>query len=258
MPIRILYGKDNKYTYHAGGAIVWDSTAEDEWEETLVKTKFLQTDFQLIETAVDDWARHVKRMKKSAEDLGFVWNEDIERLTLPLREGRNLRFRGGVISPFKTQTQFPTSCNDMASTSQKLRLTLDKQGNVQVRLTSSPNPLPQGVWVRIQGKVNSHNPFLYHKTTIRDVMPTDVFEHIRTNERGEITEGIFTNVAIEKNGKLYTPPVSCGLLNGTYRQKLLEEGKLIEKVLYPEDLQSADKIFCFNSVRKMVEVQLCL
>ena len=62
----------------------------------------------------------------------------------------------------------------------------------------------------------------------------------------------------EKDGKLYTPPVSCGLLNGTYRQKLLEEGKLIEKVLYPEDLQTADKIFCFNSVRKMVEVQLCL
>ena len=146
----------------------------------------------------------------------------------------------------------------MASTSQKLRLTLDKQGNVQVRLTPPPNPLPQGAGVRIQGKVNSHNPFLYHKTTIRDAMPTDAFEHIRTNERGEITEGIFTNVAIEKDGKLYTPPVSCGLLNGTYRQKLLEEGKLIEKVLYPEDLQTADNIFCFNSVRKMVEVQLCL
>ena len=280
VPIRILYGKDNKYIYHAGGAIVWDSTAEDEWEETLVKTKFLQTDFQLIETAVDDWARHVKRMKKSAEDLGFVWNEEIERPTLPLREGRNLRFRGGVISPSKTQTQLPSprgrdregACssvaqdcrvapaprNDMASTSQKLRLILDKYGNIQVRLTPPPNPLPQGAGVRIQGKVNSHNPFLYHKTTIRDAMPTDAFEHIRTNERGEITEGIFTNVAIEKDGKLYTPPVSCGLLNGTYRQKLLEEGKLIEKVLYPEDLQTADKIFCFNSVRKMVEVQLCL
>ena len=90
VPIRILYGNDNKYTYHAGGAIVWDSTAEDEWEETLVKTKFLHTDFQLIETAVDDWERHVARVKKSAKELGFKWNEKIERHTLPLREGRNL------------------------------------------------------------------------------------------------------------------------------------------------------------------------
>ena len=74
VPIRILYGKDNKYTYHAGGAIVWHSTAEDEREETLVKTKFLQTDFQLIETAIDDWQRHITRIKKSALELGFEWN----------------------------------------------------------------------------------------------------------------------------------------------------------------------------------------
>lgn len=228
VPIRILYGKDNKYTYHAGGAIVWDSTAEDEWEETLVKTKFLQTDFQLIETAVDDWARHITRIKKSALELGFEWNKEIENFDLPLSEN------------------------------QKFRISFDKNGNLKQQISAPPKPLLQKNMVKLQGKVNSHNPFLYHKTTIRDAMPTDAFEHIRTNERGEITEGIFTNVAIEKDGKLYTPPVSCGLLNGTYRQKLLEEGKLIEKVLYPEDLQTADKIFCFNSVRKMVEVQLCL
>lgn len=229
VPIRILYGKDNKYTYHAGGAIVWDSTAEDEWEETLVKTKFLQTDFQLIETAIDDWTRHVIRMKKSAEELGFKWNKKIEHLILPL------------------------SCNK----AEKLRVTLDKNSNIQKQISPSPTTPSQEMKVRIQGKVNTHNPFLYHKTTIREAMPTDAFEHIRTNERGEITEGIFTNVAIEKNGKLYTPPVSCGLLNGTYRQKLLKEGKLIEKILYPKDLETADKIFCFNSVRKMIEVELC-
>ena len=95
MPIRILYGKNNKYTYHAGGAIVWDSTAEDEWDETLVKTKFLQTDFQLIETAVDDWQRHVKRMKKSAFELGFKWNKDIEKIEIKPMFARIL------VQPFK-------------------------------------------------------------------------------------------------------------------------------------------------------------
>lgn len=280
VPIRILYGKDNKYTYHAGGAIVWDSTAEDEWEETLVKTKFLQTDFQLIETAVDDWARHVARMKKSAQELGFKWNDEIENPDktqglIPSPRGRVRE--GACITP---------TCQDVncsVSDSQKLRITLDKNGNLQHQLTQLSNKtagqalpdknlkacrvanaprndlthdsLPK---VKLLGKVNSHNPFLYHKTTIREAMPTDAFEHIRINERGEITEGIFTNIAIEKDGKLYTPPVSCGLLNGTFRQKLLEEGKLVEKILYPKDLETADKIFCFNSVRKMVEVQLCL
>lgn len=227
VPIRILYGKNNKYTYHAGGAIVWDSTAEDEWEETQVKTKFLQTDFELIETAVDDWQKHVERMKKSAKELGFEWNKAIERFNLLQNEDK------------------------------KLRVSLNKNGNLKQQISALPNSLQQKNKIKIQGKVNSHNPFLYHKTTIREIMPTDVFEHIRINERGEITEGIFTNIAIEKNGKLYTPPVSCGLLNGTFRQKLLDEGKLIEKVIYPDDLKTADKIFCFNSVRKMVEVELC-
>ena len=276
VPIRILYGKDNKYTYHAGGAIVWDSTAEDEWEETLVKTKFLQTDFQLIETAVDDWARHVLRMKKSAHELGFKWNDEIENLD---------KTQGLIPSPLEGAC-ITAVCHDVncsVSDSQKLRITLDKKGNLQYQLTKLSNKKTDRVLsdkklkdyqianaplndltsdllpkVKLLGKVNSHNPFLYHKTTIREAMPTDVFEHIRTNERGEITEGIFTNIAIKKDGKLYTPPVSCGLLNGTFRQKLLKEGKLVEKILYPKDLENADKIFCFNSVRKMVEVQLCL
>lgn len=99
--------------------------------------------------------------------------------------------------------------------------------------------------------------FLYHKTTIRAGMPEDVFEEIRINERGEVTEGIFTNLAIELGGKLYTPPIECGLLGGTYRSELINSGKLEEKILYPKDLKCADRIFCFNSVRKMIEVELC-
>ena len=82
VPIRILYGNNHQYTYHAGGAVVWDSDSQDEWEETLTKTKFLQTDFQLIETACDEWENHVRRMKKSAEDLGFEWNEKIATLKI--------------------------------------------------------------------------------------------------------------------------------------------------------------------------------
>lgn len=80
VPIRILYGNNHKYTYHAGGAVVWDSNAEDEWEETLTKTKFLQTDFQLIETGTDDWENHIQRMKKSAAALNFKWNSSIKNI----------------------------------------------------------------------------------------------------------------------------------------------------------------------------------
>ena len=221
VPIRILYGKDHKYTYHAGGAIVWDSTAEDEWEETLTKTKFLQTDYKLIETAIDDWQNHVARMKNSAQKLGFVWNENIEKVKV---EGLT-------------------------------RVLLDKNGNFEVE-KKELSPIMSNK-IKIGRKVNSNNPFLYHKTTIRESKPNGIFDLIGTNERGEITEGTFTNVAILQEGELFTPPIKCGLLGGTYRKKLLEEGLMKEKILYPKDLKTAEKIFCFNSVRKMVEVELC-
>lgn len=218
VPIRILYGKNHKYTYHSGGAIVWDSTAEDEWEETITKTKFIQTDFQLIETGIDDWESHLLRMQHSAAELGFKFHK-------PVIEGAK-------------------------------RILLNKDGSFAIEEKSFSQVKSKKI--KINRKVHSANPFLYHKTTIREQMPADVFDEIGVNERGEITEGTFTNIAVKINGKLFTPPVSCGLLAGTYREKLLKNGIMEEKILYLEDLEKAEKIFCFNSVRKLVEVELCL
>ena len=84
----------------------------------------------------------------------------------------------------------------------------------------------------------------------------EFFDVIYTNEKEEITEGARSNIVISKDGKLYTPPISSGLLNGTYRQKIIH--KLNEKTLYKNDIINADKIYCINSVRGMVEVKLCL
>lgn len=223
VPIRILYGKNHFYTYHTGGAIVWDSVAEEEWEETVTKSEIINTDFNLIETAVDDWNLHVQRMKNSAKELGFLWNEEIENLKIPY----------GKI----------------------LRVELKKNGEYKLYYNSVSEIKTNKI--KIRGCVNSNNPFLYHKTTVRASFPNDVFDEIRVNEKGEITEGTFTNIAVETGGKLFTPPILSGLLGGTFRQKLIQDGMIAEKILYFEDLKNADRIFCFNSVRKMVEVVLC-
>lgn len=222
VPIRILQKKscENSFTYFAGGAVVWDSTAHDEWDETLTKTKFLQTDFSLIETAIDDWDLHVTRMKKSAQELGFIWNAEIENIQLK---------------------------HDKVT-----RVILNKDGSYMLEYKDLP-VLVKNPKIKISGIVNSSNPFLYHKTTVREPVPNDIFDYIRVNEKGEITEGTFTNIGILRGGKYYTPPVRCGLLNGIFRQKLNWE----EKVLYPQDLHSAEKIYCFNSVRGLIEVELC-
>ena len=84
----------------------------------------------------------------------------------------------------------------------------------------------------------------------------DVFDVLLWNEDREITEFINGNVVLEIEGELFTPPISSGLLAGTFRESLLEKGKIKEKVLKISDLDRCDRIWFINSVRKWIEVQL--
>jgi branched-subunit amino acid aminotransferase/4-amino-4-deoxychorismate lyase len=72
------------------------------------------------------------------------------------------------------------------------------------------------------------------------------------NERGELTEGSRSNLFVRRQGKLVTPPLSCGLLPGILRSKLIESGECAEEILYPYDLESADEIFLGNSLRGLI------
>jgi len=82
-----------------------------------------------------------------------------------------------------------------------------------------------------------------------------VDEVVFLNERGELTEGSFTNVFVARNGFLLTPPVSSGLLPGTLRAELLDTGRAREHVLTPADLETADAIYLGNSVRGLVRAE---
>ena len=69
------------------------------------------------------------------------------------------------------------------------------------------------------------------------------------NEHGEVTETTRGNIVVRLGDDLWTPPVSCGLLAGTYRAKLLAEGKIRERVIPLEMLAKCDELFFINSVR---------
>jgi para-aminobenzoate synthetase/4-amino-4-deoxychorismate lyase len=77
------------------------------------------------------------------------------------------------------------------------------------------------------------------------------------NERGEITETKIANIAVELDGKLYTPPITSGLLDGCYRRALLERGEITERVVMKEELARATRIVLLNSVRRSWDGALC-
>ena len=229
VPIRILQSKmEGGLKYRVGGAIIWDSCARDEWLEAFNKAKFLNSDFKIIETLkanASDFNQHIARMKKTAEHYGFPFDAD----KIPLKSGSGI-----------------------------MRILLNETGDFEVEFKALQECKSDTVRVSVL-TVNSGDDFLRHKTTYRPYYHVDYerfYDEIFFNEKGELTEGSRTNVVLEINGKLYTPPVECGLLNGIFRQNLLDEGLCVEKILYENDLRTASAIHCVNSVRGMKKVRL--
>ena len=50
------------------------------------------------------------------------------------------------------------------------------------------------------------------------------------NEKEEITESCIANIVAEIDGDLFTPPVDSGLLAGTFREWLLDQGKIVNGI----------------------------
>jgi len=236
VPIRILQKKctDNFYRYFTGGAIVWDSDVFEEWNETQVKKKIVDTDleYKLVETMlVEDgevnlFDYHKIRIMDSADKLGF-----------------NFHPKDFV---------FDTSKNCI------VRFLLSKDGETEVEYLDIYPTRSNKIKIS-KFCISKDNMFLGHKTTFRPWYKRplkDLFDVIFTNEKGELVEGTRSNIVLKLDGELYTPPISAGLLNGTYRQYLIDTNKIKERILFVEDLKIAEKIYCINSVRRMVEVEL--
>ena len=69
-----------------------------------------------------------------------------------------------------------------------------------------------------------------------------------------LSEGCFTNLFVERGGKLLTPPASLGLLPGVLRRSLLEAGRAEEAELTLDDLK--DGFLIGNALRGLVPAVL--
>ncbi len=84
-------------------------------------------------------------------------------------------------------------------------------------------------------------------------------EVVLLNERGEVAECTTANIFCVKDGRVSTPPLSSGCLEGVTRGVLVELAPgagvpLVEKTLTPEDLFSADEVFITSTNRSLLGV----
>src|SRR5271167_1338541 len=84
-------------------------------------------------------------------------------------------------------------------------------------------------------------------------------EVVLLNERGEVAECTAANIFCVKEGRVLTPPLSSGCLEGVTRGVVLEIGAgagvpVEERVLRPEDLYSAEGVFISSTNRGVIAV----
>jgi branched-chain amino acid aminotransferase len=85
-------------------------------------------------------------------------------------------------------------------------------------------------------------------------------EAILLNEEGKVCEGTGENIFIVKNGVLYTPPVSDGILEGITRDSLMtiarDKGmEVVERSMVRTELYSADEVFMCGTAAEVVPVR---
>lgn len=84
-------------------------------------------------------------------------------------------------------------------------------------------------------------------------------EVVLLNERGEVAECTAANIFAVKNGKIHTPPLNSGCLEGVTRGILFEIApeagiSVVEQALHPEDLYSAEEVFITSTNRNLIGV----
>ncbi len=232
-------------TLGLGSGVVADSTPAAEWRECHDKARFLadgQRRFDLIETMAFDphrgiplLERHLERLKASARRLGFAFDRHAAR----------------------NELQAATFRLEQPS---RVRLLLSPSGAIAVEAGPLPPAPSEPVSIALVPLPVSPADFrLRHKTSDRRFYDaarqgTGCFDVAFVAPDGQVTEGSFTSIFVERDGLLHTPPLSAGLLPGVLRAELLGAGSAVEAVVRPADL--AQGFYVGNAVRGLIRARL--
>ncbi|HEY6815641.1 MAG TPA: aminodeoxychorismate synthase component I [Croceibacterium sp.] len=248
--VRLTPGENDRHhvVLGVGGAIVADSEGMAEWRECLVKGGFARGragGHDLIETmrfdpedGVPRLELHLARIKASAAELGFAFDRH------------------------ETRNRIQALCFELEAPT-KLRLLLARSGEIALEtaplppaqdgvadVIALPLPVEPGDW-RLRHKTTDRG---FHAEALAVAQVHGARDAVFVREDGLVTEGTYTNVFVEREGKLLTPRAGLGLLPGVLRGELLAEGRAEEAELTLDDL--ANGFFIGNALRGLIAARL--
>lgn len=248
--IRTVQKTGQNIRYDVGSGIVLDSEPEDEYRECLLKARiltaprkgFFETFRWERETGYQRLEAHKKRFLKASEAFNIhIHPDEIDRVL----NAQTFEF-GDVPYRVRLSYDFLSGLSLEATPLKDIAVPL-KVAVSQYRLTQARQTTAH--------KVESRNFYDGERTRLKSLLDLDIDEVLFLNEEDSLSEGSFTSLFIEENGKLVTPHLK-NILPGVFRAELIKQEKAIEDIISLSRLREAKNVYVGNSLRGLMKVEL--
>ena len=199
--------------------------------------------------------KHLKRLERAADFL---------KLGSLSERGITARKIEKYLEEQKMRTEVQKEFRNLEHCALKIMLTKENMVYSLRANHYTPEKYEKGFFIDISAvKRNETSPLVYHKTMNygdcilekRNATAAGMDERLFLNTKKQISEGTVSNVFFVRNGMIYTPKVSCGLLQGILREYLCDTEEVEETYIYVQDLKWYQECFVTNSLMGIMPVR---
>lgn len=248
-----LHGEVRAGVMGVGAGIVYDSVPADEYQECLLKARFL--------TGLPAGVTLFETMQASRQAGCPYLDRHLQRLQ------HSAAFFGVPCDVAQIQHAVLATCAGLPDDlPRRFKLSLQPDGQT-VMQTGALTTLATPVNVLLApAATDSGDLWLRHKSTRRErydeawqeAERSGAFDMLFQNESGWMTEGGRCNVLVKLHGRWHTPPLADGVLPGVMRAVLMEDPAwgLTERQISRDDLLHAEQIAVCNALRGVMPARL--
>ncbi|MGN1392752.1 MAG: aminotransferase class IV [Succinivibrionaceae bacterium] len=204
-------------------------------------------------------AEHYERLKKATYDLGisFILQEDlILKIIISFLQNLKLTVLEGAIKLVVVDSELFIDYSRRIYTKEQYEKGF-KIGLSKIIKSS------KSLTVKYKTISNIDNMLELKKVRNTFIENEHFDEVIHFNEHGFVTECCISNIFWTKDNNLYTPMLSCGVLNGIMRSKKIIEYQKKDYIVHEgnfklNDLLTCDRIFLTNSLMGEMNAKLTI
>lgn len=248
----------HRFVYHNDRLVPVDQVRLSPGQAGLLNGWGLFTTVRIVEGEAFAFERHWRRIEKDAQRT---------RIPLPFESAR-VRVQLGEL----------LRANKVLDGTARIYIIYNRTGfwtsdeklpEVDLMIYSAglpPYREPVRLGLRAQGR-HAASPLAGVKTTawlnnvwhLQEAQKAGFDEVVLLNERGEVSECTAANIFLVRGGRVLTPPLTSGCLEGVTRAVLFEIAPAAgfpvdERTLTPDDLYSAEEVFISSTNRNVLGV----